>query len=148
VILDRLEESHRYQAIHPLFARAFEFLRRENLRALATGRHDLDGDRLYVKIDDVMGRGHEGARLEAHRRYIDIQVTLEGDEAIGWRPLAACRAPGPFDSTADVGFFEDSPETWFAVHAGSFAIFFPEDAHAPLAAQGRVKKAIVKVRLE
>jgi beta-galactosidase beta subunit len=35
--------------------------------------------------------------------------------------------------------------TWVAVPPGSFAIFFPHDAHAPLGGEGRVKKAVVKV---
>ena len=143
MILDNLDESHRYVSLHPLFADAFAYLARADLRAMPAGRHDVDG-RMYVKIDDVEGRGREGARLEAHREYIDIQFTISGDEEIGWKALAGC-GPAPFDTAADVGFFDDRAESWFAVRPGQFTIFFPGDAHAPLAGHGPVKKAIVKV---
>ena len=146
MILDTLPNADRYAALHPAFARAFAFLRENDLAALATGRHVIDGDRLYVSIDEREGRGHDGARLEFHRRYIDIQLVIAGAEEMGWRALADCRAPsGPFAAEKDIGFYDDRPDTWLAVPPGHFTIFFPEDAHAPLAAAGPVRKAIVKV---
>jgi biofilm protein TabA len=146
MVLDSLAQAHRYTSLHPAFARAFDFLTSTNLRSLEQGRHALDGDRLYVLLDHKDGRGREGARLEAHRRYIDIQLTIEGSEEIGWRPTAECHQPsGEFDETKDIGFFDDRPTTWLAVRPGRFAIFFPDDAHAPLAGRGLLKKAIVKI---
>lgn len=149
MIVDMLPEAGRYAGLHPLFPRAFEYLARADLVALAVGRHAIDGERFYVSIDQVEGRGREGARLESHQRYIDIQVAIEGSEEIGWRALALCSAPaGPFDRSRDVRFYEDRPDTWIALPPGRFAIFFPEDAHAPLAGRGVVKKAIVKVAFD
>ena len=100
-------------------------------------------------LDRQDGRGREGARLEAHRRYIDIQYTIGGDEEIGWTSFASCQVPdGAFDAAKDIGFFGDAPSAWLRVPAGSFAIFFPEDAHAPLAGRGALVKAIVKVAVK
>jgi YhcH/YjgK/YiaL family protein len=149
VILDTLAHAGRYAGMHPGFARAFEFLRTRDLRALAPGRHDIDGDRMYVSIDHKAGRGEDGARLEVHRRYIDIQYTIDGDELIGWMPLARCVSPdGVFDESKDVGFFADRPATWMSMPPDSFTIFFPHDAHAPLAGRGLLQKAIVKIAVE
>ena len=149
MILDTLAHAARYAGMHPGFAPAFEFLATADLAALAPGRHEIDGDRLYVSVDHKDGRGEDGARLEAHRRYIDIQLTIGGEEEIGWAPLASCVAPdGPFDETKDIVFFGDTPSAWVKVPPGSFAIFFPEDAHAPLGGHGRLKKAIVKIAVE
>jgi len=145
VILDSLAHAGRYAAFHPAFARAFEFLQSTDLTSLAPGRHEIDGDRMYVSIDHQEGRGRDGARLEAHRRYIDIQLTIDGDEEIGWSPLEACAPSTPYDSSKDVSLFDDRPRVWFAVPKGTFAIFFPEDAHAPLGGHGVLRKAIVKV---
>ena len=148
MILDSLDEAERYVGVHPAFPRAFEFLRTTDLAALAPGRHAIDGDRIYLSIDHVSGRGQTDARLECHRRHIDVQLTIEGDERIGWAPLASCVTPdGLFDAARDVGFFADTPATWLAVPPGRFAVFFPADAHAPLAGTGGVKKAIVKILL-
>jgi YhcH/YjgK/YiaL family protein len=149
MILDTLINSARYAGMHPGFARAFEFLAATDLAALPPGRHEIDGDRIYVSIDHTDGRGEDGARLEAHRRYIDIQYTIDGNELIGWMPLARISSPdGGFDDTKDIGFFADRPSTWIAVPPGSFTIFFPHDAHAPLAGRGHLKKAIVKIAVE
>ena len=149
MVLDRLDQAARYTPLHPSFARAFEFLLETDLATLTPGRHEIDGDSIYLSVDHVDGRGRAGARLEAHRVHIDIQLTIEGDEQIGWRPLTACKmADGGFDATRDIGFYRDRPDTWLVVPPGTFAIFFPEDAHAPLAGTGPVRKAIVKIRVE
>ena len=146
MILDSLSDYHRYTSIHPAFAQAFHYLVFTDLASLAPGRHPLDGDRMSVSIDHQDGRGRDAARLEAHRKYLDIQLTIDGAEEIGWAPLASCREPaGQFDEAKDIGFFETRPDTWLSVPPGRFAIFFPTDAHAPLAGRGLLKKAIVKV---
>lgn len=147
MVLDTLARADRYAALHPLFSRAFAYLARD-LTQVAPGRHDIDAPRLYVLIDHTDGRGREAAQLEAHQRHIDIQFTIEGHEAIGWIPRADCREPvAPFDVSRDVEFFRDTPIVWVPVPAGYFAIFFPDDAHAPLAGRGAVKKAIVKIAI-
>lgn len=148
MIIDAGALHFRYTSLHPLFERAFRFLAGTDLHSFAPGRHPVDGDRLYLSIDHVQGRGRDGARLEAHRRYIDIQYTIDGDEEIGWMPLASCTPAGPFDEAKDVGFFDTRPATWLAVPRGTFVIFFPDDAHAPLAGRGPLKKAIMKVAVD
>ena len=146
MVLDTLQRAERYAPLHRACARAFRYLAEADLDALPAGRTDIDGDDMFVIIDRKDGRGREGARLEAHRRYIDIQYTIHGEEEIGWSPLAACSAPaGPFDTAKDIVFFDDAPSCWVTVPRGSFAIFFPDDAHAPLAGQGAVTKAIIKI---
>jgi YhcH/YjgK/YiaL family protein len=158
VVLDTLAHWPHYASLHPAFTQAFQFLTGPALTRLAPAqagleehseRHVIDGDRLYVSIDRVRGRGRERSRLEAHRRHIDIQLTIEGLEAIGWKPLADCTRPdGQFNEAKDVGFFSDRPESWLSLPAGHFAIFFPNDAHAPLAGGSMLIKAIMKIALE
>jgi YhcH/YjgK/YiaL family protein len=146
MVLDSLSRCGQYVRLHPAFARAFEFLNRPDMALLAPGRHVIEGDLIYVSIDHKEGRGREGARLEAHRKYIDIQFTIEGEEIIGWAPLPGCVAPvAAFDDARDICFYEDRPDTWLSVPPGRFAIFFPDDAHAPLAGRGLLKKAIAKI---
>lgn len=148
MILDRLEQCARYVPLYPGLDAAFRFLRETDLAGLAPGRHSIDGDRLYASVDAMDGRGRAGAVLEAHRRYLDVQYTVAGDEEIGWRALAGCAHPrAPFDEARDIVFYDDAPESWLAVPPGTFAIFFPDDAHAPLAGRGPLKKVIVKVAM-
>ena len=146
VIVDNMENASRYYDLHPGFKAAFEFLRTQPLDSLTTGRREIDGARLYALISRDQGHGKAAAKLEAHRKYIDIQYVIAGDEVIGVRPTADCgQVSAAYDPERDIGFFTDPPETWLLLHAGSFAIFYPDDAHAPLLGEGEVRKAIVKV---
>ncbi|HYT67983.1 MAG TPA: YhcH/YjgK/YiaL family protein [Vicinamibacterales bacterium] len=146
MILDVGAHCHRYKCLHLLFERGFLFLANTDLRALTPGRHEVDGDRMYLSIDHTHGRGRDAARLESHRRYIDVQYTMEGDEEIGWLPLAECGPPAAdYNEAKDVAFYTAHPTSWLAVPAGSFVVFFPDDAHAPLAGRGAIKKAILKI---
>jgi YhcH/YjgK/YiaL family protein len=148
MILDTISSAERYTALHRRFGRAFRFLANTDLEALPDGRTDIDGDQMFVLLNRKDGRGRDGARLEAHRRYIDIQYTIRGEEEIGWTPLATCvGADGAFDTEKDIVFFDDVPSAWLRVPRGTFAIFFPGDAHAPLGGNGPLVKAIVKVAL-
>ncbi|MFH0953756.1 MAG: YhcH/YjgK/YiaL family protein, partial [Verrucomicrobiota bacterium] len=128
------------------FARAFSFLRQAGVADLPPGRHEVDSDRVYAVVGKDTGRGRQGARLEAHRKYIDIQFVVAGHEVIGWEDLRNCRSRRRgYDREKDIEFFTGEPARWVTVPPGSLAIFFPEDAHAPLAGEGPVHKVVVKV---
>ncbi|MBR4222138.1 MAG: YhcH/YjgK/YiaL family protein, partial [Victivallales bacterium] len=47
----------------------------------------------------------------------------------------------------DCGFFEDKAQSWFDVRPGCFAIFFPEDAHAPNVGTGKHRKVVIKIAI-
>jgi YhcH/YjgK/YiaL family protein len=148
MILDDLANAKRYYGLHPRIRAGLEFLERTNLAELAPGRHEIDGKQLYVLIGRDPGRGRAGAKLEAHRKYADIQLSIAGQEEIGWIPTSQCRQiEVPYDADGDGMLFADRPETWIALPPRKFTIFFPEDAHAPLGGQGELHKAVVKVAL-
>jgi YhcH/YjgK/YiaL family protein len=137
-----------YLAVHPRFVEAFAALHDPALTARLPGRYELDGQQLVLIIDKALGRGHAASPLEAHRKYIDIQFVIAGDEEMGWRALADCQdLAHPYSEERDIMFFHDRPERWFRVPPGHFAVFFPDDAHAPLAGAGNIHKAIVKVAI-
>ncbi len=149
MILDRLEMADRYAGLQPGFAEGLQFLRRISTDSMTEGRHMIDGDRLIALVARSPGRGRDGAQLEVHRRYIDLQYCVSGEEVIGWRPLADCSAAETqHDETRDIRFFADRPETWLALPPGMLAIFFPADAHAPLAGTGDIFKVVVKVAVD
>lgn len=148
MILDSLSQADRYIDLHPLFRQAFAFLQSDQVGKVPVGRTDLDGDKLYVAKSKGPMRGREQSPLESHRKYIDIQYSIEGTDEIGWRPRGACeQVKTPYSEEKEVGFFSDAPWCWITVPPGHFVIFFPEDAHAPLAGKGDLTKAVVKVLL-
>ncbi len=148
MIVDSLERINRHQSLLEGIAAVSEFLRTHRLEALPAGRHPVSGDDLWVGISDDQGRGLEGAVLEAHRRFADVQVALGPGERIGWKPLArCCTIKTAYDAKRDLEFFADPPDLWFDLPPGVFALFLPEDAHAPLAGVGPVRKAVFKIRI-
>jgi len=147
MILDTIANASLYEKAHPLFAKAFEFLRTADLANLPCGRYDIQGDSLYASIQEPEGKPMEAAKLEAHRKYIDLQFVVSGNEVMGWAPLCGLGHALPFDEGKDCGFYTDKPQSWFEVRPGCFAIFFPEDAHAPNVGTGKHRKVVVKIAL-
>jgi len=148
MILSALSQSDRYATLHPLFPRAFEYIRDTDLLALAPGRYPVVGEQLFVIAESVPGRTRAEAQLECHRKYIDIQLVLEGVDEMGWKALADCVEPvSDYSAEKDIRFFRDAPASWIATPPGAFCIFFPEDAHAPLVSTGQIRKVIFKVAL-
>jgi len=146
MIFSSLSQSGRYAALHPLFPHVFEYIRNTDLLSLAPGIYHIVGDDLFAIVEHVPGRTRAEAKLECHRRYIDIQLVLEGEDEMGWKALADCFDPvSDYSDEKDIRFFRDAPASWVAVPSGHFCIFFPEDAHAPLVSTENIRKVIFKV---
>ena len=82
-IFGKLAECEKYLGINPLFEKAFAFLKRTDLAALPAGRQEIDGDRCWANVIDATLKPCAECKLEAHRRYIDIQMPVTGPEVIG-----------------------------------------------------------------
>ena len=148
MILDVLENAHRYLDLHKGFAMAFEFLGRPDLKELPVGTYKIDGERVYAMVAKDPGGKKEDSLLETHEKYIDIQLVLAGTDTMGWKPKSLCTQPATeYDPKTDLQFFMDEPDVWLPTPGGAFAIFFPEDAHMPLISSGQIHKVVVKIAL-
>lgn len=146
MILDIIDNAEQYKKIHRGFVQAFDFLDRPDLVRMAPGRYEIAGDSLYASISLDDGGEREKGVLEVHEKYIDIQMVLQGFDDIGWAPRSSCSQPlGKYDPADDIQFFQDIPHTWLGLRPGSFAVFFPEDAHLPLISEEKILKAVVKI---
>jgi len=146
MILDSLSNADRYIALHPKFEQVFAFLADPAARQMESGRVELEGNALYAIASTGPGKTIGDARLEAHRRYIDVHYLIAGKESLGWKDLERCLDPEqPYVDEKDMVLFSDDPAVWFTIHPGTFVIFFPWDAHAPMVSGGTVRKIVVKV---
>jgi YhcH/YjgK/YiaL family protein len=146
MIFDTIANADRYAPLHPLFAQAFEYIRQTDLAALAPGRYPIVGTDLFAIVEHVSGRGRHEAKLECHRKYIDIQLVLDGIDEMGWKPLAECHQPvSDYRPEKDIQFFNDVPASWISTPPGAFCMFFPQDTHAPLVSPGTIRKVIFKI---
>ena len=149
MIVDSLKNADRYANVHPLFARAFEYLRHTDLASIEVGKYDVaDGLKAIVSDKKGMTAEESCAKFECHNANIDIQVCISGKETLGWKPRQSCVSERePYNPEKDVQFYTDAPDMFFQLEDGQFAIFFPEDVHAPMIAEGEVKKMVIKVKI-
>ena len=149
MIFSTLSQADRYAKLHPLFLRAFDYIRNTDLNKLTIGIHPIIDKRLFVIVEEEQGRTRDVAKLECHRRYIDIQLVLEGTDEMGWKPLADCHQPiDDYSEERDIRFFNDAADSWISTPKNSFCIFFPEDAHAPLVSTSKIRKCVFKIAVD
>ena len=148
MILDSLSNSASIEQLHPLFKQAFDYLKSTDFSKKEAGKIVLDGDNLYISVAEPTGKSKDAAKLETHNHYIDIQMPLTTTETIGWKAGKNLKKISqPYNEKNDITFFEDEATTFIKVSPGEFAIFSPEDGHAPGIAEGKFRKVIVKVRI-
>jgi YhcH/YjgK/YiaL family protein len=147
MVIDTLDNAEKYKALHPRFAKAFNYLKTVDLATIEPGKYPIDGTDIHASVSAKEGVSKEAAKFEAHDHYIDIQVCPSGSETLGWRPRSTCsNIKESYNADKDVTFFSDKPDTYFQLKAGQFAIFYPEDVHAPMIGEGMIRKLVVKVK--
>lgn len=137
----------------PVWIEVFGFLQELQQDAPECDKIPLSGE-IFARIMSYPVRGPEGAILEAHDRFIDVQMSLIEHEWIAWYPRASLTIQTPYDDAADVALFERPGPSLVMVKnvPGIATILFPEDAHMAQLAQGNeahvVKKVVVKVPVD
>ncbi len=147
MVIDTLDNLAKYEAMNPLFKDVVEFINNNDLNALEAGKHEIKGKDLFVNITTAKGRTPDAAVLETHRNMIDIQIPLDAPETFGYTPL--CHLPEtPYNAEKDITKYGDlMAESFVDCQPGMFAIFFPQDGHAPcISMVPEIKKAIFKVK--
>lgn len=151
MILECLSRADRCTSLSPGIAAALRYLRAVDFTALLDGKVEIDGPRLIANVARYRTKLPDQAVWESHRKYIDVQYVVTGEERIGYIPLENAPAvQSPYNEAKDVIFYEPGRDT-FTLRAGQFAIFYPEDIHAPSLADGEpreVLKVVMKVLIE
>lgn len=148
MIIDTLDKLSQYESLNPLFPKVVAFLKQNNINKLKEGIYEIEGKDLFVNITTAKGKTPDEAVLETHRAMIDIQIPLSGDETYGYTP--ASKLPDlPYNAEKDFTLYGDMPaESYLTCHPGMFAVFFPQDGHAPcISFEPEIKKAIFKVHI-
>jgi len=146
MIIDQIDNAHLYHVLHARFKRAFDYVNQIDIHAIPTGRHEIDGERMYALVQEYDTKPKEEGKWEAHRRYIDLQYVVKGMEGIGYANIHHLNQ-GEYDPAKDFLALQGEGDL-VSVRAGSFVLLFPEDAHMPGMAIGRpapVKKIVLKI---
>ena len=147
MISDTLDNLGKYQGINPLFADVVEFLKKNDLNVMEDGKYPIKGKDLFLNLTTAKGKAPDEAEVETHVKMIDIQMPLDGPETYGYTPL--CNLPEEeYNAEKDVTMYPGlMAESFIDCQPGMFAIFFPQDGHAPCITMApEIRKAIFKVK--
>ena len=143
-------DFYRNLGIEGRYAKAVDFLKNTDLKALEPGKYEIDGKNVYANVSEYTTIGWDEARYEAHEHYTDIQYIIEGCELMGYAPLEGMKVSVPYNEVKDVVHFESiENDVKIPVGEDQYAIFNPWDAHKPKAAvttPAFVKKVVVKIK--
>ena len=145
MIIDKLANSDKYISLHKDFKLVFDFLKTHNLQEIPCGRHELRGNEVFFNLQEYETKPEQ--KLEAHKKYIDIQVIASGKEYMGYTNIENTSLKEEYDNEKDVMFLNGRVDKLSADNT-MFLIFFPEDAHMPALSideDSHVKKAIFKI---
>ncbi len=149
MVIDKIENAHLYYGIGERIAAGLKFLQQGNVAEMACGRYEIEGCEVYAVVSSYDSKIDEKALFEAHRNYIDIQYIASGCERIGAAHIGLLKEAKEYDEANDFMLYEGTGD-FFVAGEGTFAIFWPHDAHMPSMAADKpqnVKKVVVKVRV-
>ena len=149
MICENIKNMKNYSSINKNFEKAFEFLKSNDLRELAIGKYEIQGEEIFVLVQEYVTQNEEEKNWESHEKYIDIQLIVEGKESMGYVPVDCLEVKEDQRPEKDMIFYKETLNgSNIKFTNGDYAIFFPEDAHRPGCALGecaKVKKVVVKV---
>lgn len=146
MIIDTLENLGKYASLNPLFPKVVEYLKKNDLKSHEIGKFPIEGADLFINCTMAKGKTKEQARIESHDKMIDIQIPITAPETMGYTARTAL-PEAEYNAEKDITFYPGLAKTYITVQPGEFAIFFPQDGHAPCVSdEAEIKKAIFKVK--
>jgi len=154
MILGHLSNWHKEKQLYSApIQKAMAWLLEHDLNVLPTGRHEIDGDRLFAMVNEYVSEPRDKRRAEAHRKYADIQYIVSGAEIIGYARLEDNYEVLEDKLAEKDAIFYKNPvdESELILTSGMYGIFFPWDVHRPnccAASPAPVRKVVLKVGME
>jgi YhcH/YjgK/YiaL family protein len=145
--IDKTEFARQYHANKTYWDKAFAFLKEHDLNTLVVGKYPIDGTNVFATVTEDPSKDLEKTQWESHRKYIDLQCVITGEERMGKYPFAKLTVTKPYDEIKDVANYSGDGKI-YDVPSGTFMIFFPSDAHRPNITPGGnklVKKIVIKI---
>ncbi len=149
MILGDLNATERIANLSNEIAEALKWISSHRKDEFKPGKIEIIPNKIYVNCEEVAMIPREKQMLEAHRRYIDIHIPISETEIIGWAHIDNLKnVLHPYDDERDIEFYGDKPQVHLPVYPGQYAIFFPEDAHAPNIGIGNHRKFCIKIAID
>lgn len=150
MILDTLKNLEKYEKIHFGIKKCADFMKTHDMENLEKGRYEIDGNAIYLNIDEYNTKEKNESLPEAHRLYADIQTVLKGKELIGYcSDKSACQTEIEYNKDKDIEFLSGTCE-YFKAGKGIFLLFLPNEVHHPCITDEKrefIKKAVFKIKI-
>lgn len=126
MILDKLSHINIYKDLVKNLDKGLAALegQKDNLEV---GRYEFEGGFFMIQKGDT--KPMEEGNFEAHRKYVDLQIVLEGSEEIAWAEIGDLEEAAPYNEQKDAVYFSGPEKNHIQVDAGMFYIAFPHDGH-------------------
>ena len=148
MIFDRIENLNNYSGLGRLYT-ALKFLADTDFTQIPLGKYELDGDNIYYMVQKY-DTDPDKTVSEAHKKYIDIQYIVKGEEVITVAPIQAEKTVVDAKEEKDVWHYECETQP-LILKDGDFMVLYPSDLHLPGKAVNvpkEVLKVVVKVKVE
>jgi YhcH/YjgK/YiaL family protein len=151
MIIDRVENTYLYEPLHRRFQKAFAILADPAIARKPDGRYPVEGDDLYYIVQHYTTKPIDQGRLESHKKYIDIQVLIAGQEILCYSPITGLEVVDPYDAAKDIMFYlAGTIIAHTRLEPGIFCLLYPHDAHLPscqVTCPAAVHKVVLKIRV-
>ena len=151
MIVGRLSEVPAERNVLPAaVVRGIEALLKLSPAAADAGRYEVEGEQLFVLIQDVDSRTFEESRPEAHATFSDVQIPLSTSERYGFSlPQPGLARVEDRLEANDVAFYENpSREFFMDIDPGTYVVFLPNELHRPcltITEKTCIRKAVIKI---
>jgi biofilm protein TabA len=146
--IDKVQFAKQYYLNKAAWDKAFAYLKNTDLKNLTTGRREIDGDNVYASVTEAPTKDYDKTAFESHRKYIDLQLVITGEENMAKAPLSSVAVSKPYNEATDLANYTGEGKI-YTVPAGTFMLFFPTEAHRPNITPGGnkvVKKIVIKIK--
>ena len=150
MIIEKIENANIYKNFGERITKAFDYIKSTDLKNLQPGKYEIEGKNIFAMISEYQTKTESEGKLEAHRKYLDVQYVIDGEELMGYAPFGIQTISEPYKEENDIIFYKGE-KSFTKVEEGMFAIFFPTDVHMPGISTGKVskvKKLVIKVRVD
>lgn len=125
MIIDNIKNINMYEVIVPGISEAFAQI--QGTQSLEDKRYELENG--YFMVQSGETKPIQNGTFESHRRYIDVQILLEGHEELAWNDITNLHEAVPYDEAKDVVRWDGEKEHTILISKGMFYIMFPNDGH-------------------
>lgn len=142
------------QAVSPVLRQALEYLRCTDMLHWEPGKYELDGEDMFLVVQELDTVVKTERKAERHARYIDVHYLIRGkEERIGVGRAAAAQVMVEDElESADYALYDTiHGEVEVTLVPGMYAVFFPADVHRPgcsSAGGSAIKKAVIKIHTD